>query len=339
MDKVYIVIVNWNGWKDTIECLESVLKSRYDNYQIIVCDNASTDNSVENIKKWAKGEITASYLDKKQIIPCVTPFVEKPIKYIEYSGDDIFKCNLSSDEKLILIKNCENLGFAGGNNIAVKYAYLKNDFKYIWFLNNDTVVENDTLEKLVLNFVEDVGIYGSKLLYYNDPKKLQALGGTYNKIFGISRCITKEEHLNRMKYVIGASMFVSKKFIDEIGLMNEEYFLYFEEIDWAIRARGRYKIACNLSAIVYHKAGATIRSESKLSDYYMIKNRILFTEKYFLSYLPFVYFGLIVTIVKRIKRRQYSRAIMIIGIAISEIKKSFYSLFISLFLLIKVMKI
>lgn len=124
-EKVYIIILNWNHHEDTIECLESVFLNEYCNYQVIVCDNASTDNSMEKIRKWADG------------------YHNIGIKYYLYTQSDIKKIDFRNEEDvpLILIENEKNLGYAGGNNIGIQYTMGKNDFSYIWILNNDTVVE------------------------------------------------------------------------------------------------------------------------------------------------------------------------------------------------------
>lgn len=98
--KVYIIILNWNGLKDTLECLESVFKLDYLNFEVIVVDNGSTDDSVNVI--------------------------------------------LKTYPQVRLIENRENLGYTGGNNIGMRYA-IERDADYIWLLNNDTIVEEDTL--------------------------------------------------------------------------------------------------------------------------------------------------------------------------------------------------
>ena len=112
-------------------------------------------------------------------------------------------------------------------------------------------------------------------------------------------------------------MFVKKEFIDEIGLMSEEYFLYYEELDWAYRCKGKYKITCAIDSVVYHKEGKSTggrinkNNKSYTSDYYNIRSRLIFSHKYLRKYLFFVYLGLFVTIINRIKRKQFNRILMI----------------------------
>lgn len=272
--KVYIVILNWNGWKDTIECLESVFKTDYPNYQVIVVDNGSTDDSIERINYWAKG---------------------KP--------------------KLEIIETKKNLGFAAGNNVALRYVLERNDFEYVWLINNDIVAHPDALKNMVGRMQEDkkIGICGCVILDYYEPSKISALGGFYDKWLGQAYCKKIE---SKMDYVPGASMLVSKEFLNDIGLMCEDYFLFFEEIDWAVRARNRYSLAIALNAIVYHKGSASVkRKESEtnkkqkryslLYDHYTTRNRLLFTGKFHPYLLPFVYLSILGYLLDRIAYREW----------------------------------
>lgn len=295
MPKVYIIILNWNGWKDTIECLESVFSLKYKFYQVVVCDNNSNDNSMDKIKEWAEGKIEADVSCLLSGMKCHK--INKPIKYKEI---DKIHNGTFIKEKLVLIQIEINMGFAFGNNIGIFFALNQGDAEYIWILNNDTVVDNAALYELVnkMKKNDNVGICGSKLIYYDNPQKIQALGGKYNKFFGRSRHVVDESKIDNIDYVVGASMLVSKSFINEVGYMDESYFLYFEEIDWALRAKYKYKLLVSLKSIVYHKEGSSTGSKeggeiSKLSDYYSIRNRIIITKRYFKRFLPFVYIGIL----------------------------------------------
>lgn len=291
--KVYIIILNYNGWNDTICCLESIFKLNYNSYSVVVCDNCSTDDSENKILEWK---------DKN---------LDKPFKYIQVQ---------------------KNLGYAGGNNQGIKYVLTKGDMDYIWVLNNDTVVDKDALTRLIEKMRSDkkIGMCGSKLVSYYNHSLIQGYGGTLNKWFGISKHIVDKNNISNMFYVIGASMFVSKKFLDQIGLMNEEYFLYYEETDWAIRAKKRFKIDCAIDSIVYHKEGASIganswdvNNKSILADYFAIRNRILFMKKYYPCRLPIVYIGVIIAIFNRVRRKQFSRVWMFIKLIFGIKDKKF----------------
>lgn len=324
-DKVCIIILNWNGWKDTIECLESILKSDYKNYQIVVCDNFSQDDSVRKIKLWAVGNLNPP---ETKIGSIDSTLVSKPIPYSEYKWNDIKNASeIQEDESsLILLQIEKNIGFAGGNNAGIDFALRQKDTKYIWFLNNDTVIKKDTLTQLIRYFEskKNIGICGSKLMQYYNPDSVQSLGGRYNKWIGTNSNIKKVTEIKKMDYVVGASMLVSKEFINDIGMLSEDYFLYFEELDWALRAKMKYTIDCACSSVVYHKEGASIGSNSnaklrsELSDYYLIRNRLLITKKFFKYCIATVYCGLFITFLKRIWRGQYRRAKTVLEIIFKE---------------------
>lgn len=333
--KVYIILLNYNNWRDTIQCLESILKLNYGNFQVIIVDNNSENNSLENITSYLDGSLNLELNVNPELKHLVYPLTEKPVPYVFYNRDEAEKGgNLELERKFknpfILIQSGYNGGFSYGNNIGIKYSMTKNDFEYIWLLNNDTVVEKDSLSKLVEK-AEDykkqnkkVGIIGSKLLYYDKPEILNGVGGKYNKWFGVSKQIgvfekdlgqyDSEDVIKKMDYVIGASMFVSKDFIKDVGLMCEDYFLYYEELDWILRGKEKgYEIGYCWESRIYHKEGSTIGSssdgnkKSELADYYFFRNRVLFTKKFYKRYLFFVYLGFLVTIFNRIKRRQLGR--------------------------------
>ncbi len=328
-NKVYIIILNYNGWADTVECLESILRLDYPNYQAIVVDNNSSDDSMNCIKLWANGNLDIWTKQDNLLRYLSVPPIQKPIQYMcyekekEYTNEDI-------RNPLILIQTDHNGGFAFGNNVGIKCALTKNDFKYVWILNNDTVVEKDSLTRLVEKAEEykkqskRVGLIGSKQLFYNSPKIINAVGNVYNKWFGTGKLYGSfekdkgqyddESILDKIDYIYGASMLVTEDFLKDVGLMCEDYFLYYEEPDWAFRGKKKgYDLGYCWQSKVYHKEGASIGSSSKvedkseLSDYYGLKNRVVFTRKFFPNYLWSVYLGFTIVILNRIKRKQFGR--------------------------------
>lgn len=331
-NRVYVVLVNWNGWQDTIECLESLFQSDYPDFRVIVCDNGSTDGSLEQLKKWAGGlcvfeTVVDSPLSRlnKQIFP-------KPVKYSEYSKIDAESGgDLDIDSPLVFIDCVENLGFAGGNNVGMRFALARGDFSYIWLLNNDTVVESSALIAMVRRMREkpEAGMCGSALFYYHRPEKVQALGGGwhckwiglpwhYGRFNGKYDADNSKKAEAWMNYVEGASMLVSRDFLLDIGLMCEDYFLFFEETDWAIRAMGRYTLAYSPKSIVYHKVGGSIGTSSNPlnksynCDYFNVKNRLFFTARYYPYSLPTVYLALSCTFFSRLFYGKWDRAKMIV---------------------------
>lgn len=329
-----IIILNYNGWRDTLECLESVLKLAHPSIQVIVVDNGSTDDSVNIIKSWAKGEIQAG-CDNTLLKHFTFPPVAKPISTRILEVDGKFEAPIMNQRELIIIRAGVNRGYAAGINIGLKYCLAHLKFEYVWLLNNDTVVTPSALSALVAKMKSDptAGIVGSTLLYYQKPETIQARAGAhYNKWLALSRHIdvfrpSQSDYRladieNRLSYVCGASMLVRREFIEQVGLMSEEYFLYFEELDWAVRAEGRFRMAYAPESVVYHKEGGSIGSssagakKSKMADFYSQRNRVLFTKKYYRLALPTLYLGLILSIINRIRRGQWHQALTIARIAL-----------------------
>jgi hypothetical protein len=343
MSRVYIIIVNWNGWKDTIECLESVFRSDYNDYRVMVCDNNSSDGSVEHIKSWAENRLDLLTEAGGRLRDRSFPPVGKPISCVTYAQAEAESGGcLDNDSSLILIQNTSNLGFAGGNNVGMRYALARHDFDYVWLLNNDTVVNPDSLSRLVDRMRQNngAGMCGSTLLHYNDPDSVQALGGGYyckwiglpwhqGRLSKAGSTVDKTKVERWMNYIIGASMLVSKEFLQNIGLMCEDYFLYFEEIDWAIRGKGSFSLAFAPESVVYHKVGASIgtssnpREKSLICDYYNIRNRLFFTRRYFPYSMPAIYAVLFGALLLRVLMWKWDRARMIAGLLFNYNKHSF----------------
>jgi GT2 family glycosyltransferase len=336
-ERVYIILLNWNGWRDTVECLESVLRLDYPSFRVIVCDNGSTDGSLDRIQTWAAGKTAVDVRADNPLRRLTNPPVKKPAPVVLYDRSQAEQGgDLDVDGNLVVVRNAENLGFAAGNNVGLRYALARGDGDYYWLLNNDTVVEPDALTMLVdrMSARPDAGICGATIKSYADPERNVVLGGAvYGKWFATQKLIgagatdvpdEPDGVESMMDYVAGASMLVSREFLVEIGLMSEDYFLYYEELDWAMRARGRYALVYAPRCIVYHKEGAAIGSSgaplarTRAADYYEIRNRLTVTRKFFRGALPTVYVGLGLAALNRIRRGQWDRARMIAGIALGR---------------------
>jgi len=317
-EHVYIIVLNWNGWRDTIECLESLIRLDYPNYTIVVCDNASSDDSWDQIRRWVCGDVTASCTNR-QLAHLISPPVAKPIPSISHSSPDASLNSPTPRCPLVLIQTGSNLGFAGGNNVGLRYALSHTDCKYFWLLNNDTVVKADSLSRMVEQMSSDqhLGICGSTLLDYASPQTIQTLGGKrYSSWNGrvLTRKHTMQLSSQSIDYVQGASMLVRREFLETVGLMEEGYFLYFEEIDWAMRSRGRFRLGYAPLSIVYHKEGASIgthtrrQQRSLLAEHYATRNRLLFTRKFYPALVPSVLGCVILSFVHRLLVGDLSRA-------------------------------
>lgn len=297
-DGVYVVILNWNGWKDTIECLESLFRIDYPQYRVVVCDNGSHDGSLEFIKAWAQGNRLA--ISSQEALRHLTaPPVPKPIQYVEYdrAEAEMGGSRIADETPLVLIRTGENLGFAGGNNVGLRYALARGDMAYAWLLNNDTVVNPSALAEMVKRISSSprIGMCGSVLRFFDRPEMVQVVGGVrFN--FWLARGEQLGQGLRdrdpavselakcEPDYIAGASLLVSRDFLQDVGLMEESYFLYFEEIDWAMRARPRWALATAGDSVVYHKEGGSIGTSSRnrrsaLSQYYLNRNLLRFYAK------------------------------------------------------------
>ncbi len=242
--EISIITVNYNSYKDTIELIQSILKleSNSYNYEIIVVDNASNYNPEKEIRG-----------------------ISESIKFIR---SDI------------------NLGFAGGCNLGIKKA----SGNYLLFINNDAVITGNCLEILLKTFYQnpDAGIVSPKFHFYYQPGIIEYAGYTNinaftgrNKMIGTN--LPDKGQFNDLKetdFCHGGGMMISKKIIDIIGLMCEEYFLYYEEFDWCEKIKNAgYKIYYQPNGLIKHKVSVSTGKDSTLKTYYLTRNRILFMKR------------------------------------------------------------
>jgi GT2 family glycosyltransferase len=287
-NKVGIIVLNWNRPIDTVECLESLLP--YVKQQIatiICCDNGSTDNSLTIIRSWAKERFPS-------------PFVNE-----EWTGDDFSQ--RSKTPGFILISVDVNRGYAAGNNIGIRCAIKMGGLDYLWILNNDTVVEKNALPELIAaaESFNSIGIFGCTLVDYDNPEAVQCAGGCrFYPLVTIMKNVFQGKKLYdvlnfkkniRLDYISGASMFMRSSIPEQIGLLNESYFLYYEEIDYAkrLKIRTNYDIGWCKKSIVLHKGGVSTNRRSKkdssgswLSNYHENFSTLLYTLNQHRNLLP-----------------------------------------------------
>jgi GT2 family glycosyltransferase len=319
-----VVLVNYKGASDTIECLESLLRSDIP-IRVAVVDNASSDGSIEAILAWARGE--AAYQPPEgPLARLSSPPLEKPVPLLLLDGEAAVG-QAPGEERLSLVCSDANLGFAGGNNLGIRHLLLDPAIEAVWLLNNDTVVEPAAARALLLTIRSDAsqGMIGTQIRYYHSPQTVQALGGmTFNILTGGNKGI----HGNRAvsarfdgrnvartsACVLGASLTVTRAFVQTVGLMSEAYFLYFEEMDWARRNRDRFAIGFARGAIVYHKHGGSIGSSAKAggrsaqSEYWLLRARLLFYRRYHPMLLPLIWVQGCAQTGRRLLRRQPASA-------------------------------
>lgn len=244
---VFILLVNWNNYNDTVECLKTLLKIRYKNKRIVILDNASTDDSLQKIRKWVD--------DRSE----------------------------SKDELLTIHSLNENLGFGGANNIGIKFA-LKQRADYVLLLNNDTVVTEDFLLSLVKTALNTIktGIIGCKIKYFDNKDKIWFSGG-YIDFFKGAFYHREDDCSGQRKsdFITGCLMLIPSEVIKKVGYFDESYFLNVEDIDFSCRVRDTgYALIVNCNVVIYHKVSSSIGGLFSLKhQYYFHRNRMLFFSK------------------------------------------------------------
>ncbi|HMK54620.1 MAG TPA: glycosyltransferase family 2 protein [Methanobacteriaceae archaeon] len=289
LPKVAIIILNWNGWEDTLECLESLYQLNYPNYQIVVADNFSEDESLKRIREYCDGQIRVK-----------SPLVDyrsdkKPLKIHEYSEDVLDKDPIDPPAKteLVLLKNSKNHGFAKGNNLAVEFALRAIKPDYFLLLNNDTVVDSHLLDELINAADEQTGCLGPKIYYYDYQGRTDVLSFTWERInFFTSlgkRCGKDQvdqrqcDHNHETDKVEGCSMLLKREVVEQLGLFDPIYFAYWEETDLCQRIKkAGWKLVYVPEARMWHKVG--MQWENYFSYFviyhYLVRNRLIFMWRY-----------------------------------------------------------
>lgn len=265
--RVCIIVLNWNGWQDTIDCLASLQNLNYANHEILTIDNGSTNDSVRRINE---------------------RFPKIPITRLE-----------------------RNLGFSGGCNVGIRHA-LASGAQYVWLLNNDTKVEPRTLEAMVEVAEKDprVGAVGSVLYDMHNPDRVQAWGGgKVNLWFGRSSLCAEQTPEDELSYVTGASLMLRKQSIEQVGLFDEAFFMYWEDVDLCFRLRkAGWKLAVARDSQVWHKESASVDTKRIAFDRYLWTSTVHFCDRHApLSLIPKVV-ATARMVAKRILRFQWMRA-------------------------------
>ncbi len=264
-NKVGIVLVNYKNYKVTIECLKSLQKiDNFNECEIYVVDNGSNNHSEIELEK------------EKEII------------------------------SFVLIVLNKNMGFAYGNNVGIKKA-LENGCNYILLLNNDTEVKSDFLTKMLYS-ANSKRVVVPKIFYYYKKNIVWYAGGNINWKTGDTNHIgvgkTDSNLYNKKMYTefaSGCCILVNKEIIENVGLLSEDYFMYYEDTDYCARIKKNgYKILYEPKAVIWHKVGASNNGEySEFMAYYMAKNRLKFLRRY--SKKIWLYVGIVRTFLSGVK--------------------------------------
>jgi GT2 family glycosyltransferase len=245
--KVCIVVLTWNNYELTRDCLYSVRKLDYSNFEVILVDNGSGDGSPERLA------------------------AEFP--------------------EVRLIQNDKNLGFPAGNNVAIRDAIQRNP-DYFLLLNNDTLVAPDFLSKLVRVTESDqrIGIVNPKILYFEPSDRIWFAGGYFKpwwstgKVRGVNRRdMGKYDDTREISFVTGCAFLIKTAVVRQIGLLDELFFLGFEDLDWTVRAlRAGFRAFYVGSAVIWHKSSYDTKKNlgKPIMDFYRTRNSILLARKH-----------------------------------------------------------
>ena len=239
---VSVILVNWNGWQDTAECVASCASLCGVDARLVVVDNHSEDDSIEQLH--------------------------------ERFPD------------LRVVRAEANHGFAGGNNLGIEIA-LAEQAEYVWLLNNDTTVAPDSLAELVADAERhpEAGMFGSKVLYSAEPGVIWFAGGTLDPFkAGYPRHIGADQpddgrfdKPSVTEFLTGCSLLVRREVIERIGMLPEEYFMYWEDVDWCWRAReAGWECRYVPTSRVWHKVASSLRGTGYVDLQYETRNRLRF---------------------------------------------------------------
>ncbi|MDD2487616.1 MAG: glycosyltransferase family 2 protein [Candidatus Gracilibacteria bacterium] len=253
MKKFAIIVVNYNSSNDLLETMESLDKFSDEIFDAYIVDNAS---------------------DK----------------------DDLMNLENNLNKKHFLIKLEKNLGFAGGNNVAIKEC-LNKGYDYLFLLNPDTIIEDKNFFEIIEEQIikEKADIIGPLIKFYPEKDKIYFAGGEVNKYTAFTKMVGKKEiDVGQFKenieydFITGCAMVIRKEVFERIGLLPEEYFLYFEETDFCMNAKNEgFKIIFTPKTYLYHKVSTSIKYLSNTYLYYMIRNYRIFASKHVKHfYLP-----------------------------------------------------
>src|SRR5208337_3585506 len=226
---------------------------------------------VEKIKQWTRGELAAEPANA-QLSHLTSPPIPKPISFAELSRVQAESGSVDHAAKLTLIQNGANLGFAGGNNVGLRYALRDPDCQYFWLLNNDTVVEPEALATLVAKAKMDshIGAVASICYYAAAPSTVQVWAGACVNLWtSYTRNTTVPREDDWFDALYGASMLITRPAIQSMGLLDEGFFLYWEETEYCLRLRkNRWRIAAAPDSCVFHKVNASTGGNNIVMDRY-----------------------------------------------------------------------
>jgi len=286
--KVNIIILNWNGWNDTINCVNSIQHAdAMEDVQIIVIDNGSTDDSITRIKE-------------------ACPDIE-------------------------LIQNDRNLGFGGGCNIGLLKS-MDDNVDFVWLLNNDTIINTESLKELlkIANSDTGIGIVGSVIYCMDDENTIKTWGGGYINFWtGSAKHIHSKQGASKLQYITGASMLIRTNTLREVGVFDDAtYFMYWEDTDLCFRAvKEGWRLAVAEKSKILHKESASFRNNHHLLVKYFNQSAVMFFCKFYRFCVIPVTIGLSGRLIKRVINKDYKGLKEIILVSRRQFTRSLLCIF------------
>lgn len=277
-----VVVVTFNSADVILDCLGSLLASEGAALRIVVVDNVSTDGTPDLLRRWMEGSVATPAAG----LPFDLPPVPRPL-------------DPASPHRLDIVEAGLNGGFAAGVNLGLSHLLADPALDRFWILNPDSVVSPGAAAAFAAA-PAGFSLMGGRVLYLDEPDQIQIDGGTINRRTGVtsninlfrSHAATPPPPPEAADFVTGASVVASRAFIERAGLMPEDYFLYYEEVDWALR-RGDLPLAYCVGPPVYHRAGTAIGSPalgrmiaSPFSLWFQHRARLRFLRRHFPRAIP-----------------------------------------------------
>lgn len=241
-----VVVLNYNGLHYTFECIESLFSANPFPQEIILIDNGSTDNSARE-----------------------------------------FTSRFENDQRITLLLFDKNLGYAGGMNQGIKYLFKNQKIKVILLLNNDTVVKSDFLAPLMVSLEDGCGYHlATPKILYRDGVTIWSIGARvfYPSLFSLhskgKKDVPSLERPKEINFLTGCAMVIRKEVFEKIGLFDEKYFAYVEDVDFCKRAleAGFRFTYCHKSVIIHKEAGC-LGDFSPAQVYLKVRNKAYFIKK------------------------------------------------------------
>ncbi len=286
-----VIVLNWKRPRETVQCIRSLLASSYRRICILLVDNGSSEESLSEIVRELESQ--AVVVPQLLVVDKTRPFAGKSGTGIEartsrhlegLSGED-------PSRRVLLIRNNRNLGYAGGNNVGIRFALDVLECELVLLLNDDAQVTCDALSSLVQSIVGDneLGIVCPTVLFSEDRFRegiVESAGGRFASYFFRPRQVGYREPLTSLAgglhdvdWVPGVCVLIRRQVFRTIGLLDESFFAYWEDVDFSIRARqAGYRIACDRGAIVFHRRG--VGEHPALSYYFHGRNPFLLVRKH-----------------------------------------------------------